>query len=148
MASYGYSYGLKLMDETLLNQAGFTVMATLKVPIFAWGEGYLKIKSAKKEYEMAQGELERLSDMMELERAKNSYAVSEAALQVRLAESSLKSAETNLKVCRDQYELGMETLVNVLEAQTQWSKCSSDYIEALADYKLSCTKYLKSIGRL
>lgn len=148
MASYGYSYGLKLMGETLLNQAGFTVMATLKVPIFAWGEGYLKIKSAKKEYEMARSELERLSGMMELERAKNSYAVSEAALQVRLAESSLKSAETNLKVCRDQYELGMETLVNVLEAQTQWSKCSSDYIEALADYKLSCTKYLKSIGRL
>ena len=148
MASYGYSYGLKLMGETLLNQAGFTVMATLKVPIFAWGEGYLKIKSAKKEYEMARSELERLSGMMELERTKNSYAVSEAALQVRLAESSLKSAETNLKVCRDQYELGMETLVNVLEAQTQWSKCSSDYIEALADYKLSCTKYLKSIGRL
>ena len=148
MASYGYSYGLKLMGETLLNQAGFTVMATIKVPIFAWGEGYLKIKSAKKEYEMARSELERLSGMMELERAKNSYAVSEAALQVRLAESSLKSAETNLKVCRDQYELGMETLVNVLEAQTQWSKCSSDYIEALADYKLSCTKYLKSIGRL
>ena len=148
MASYGYSYGLKLMGETLLNQAGFTVMATIKVPIFAWGEGYLKIKSAKKEYEMALSELERLSGMMELERAKNSYAVSEAALQVRLAESSLKSAETNLKVCRDQYELGMETLVNVLEAQTQWSKCSSDYIEALADYKLSCTKYLKSIGRL
>ena len=44
MASYGYSYGLKLMGETLLNQAGFTVMATLKVPIFAWGEGYLKIE--------------------------------------------------------------------------------------------------------
>ena len=148
MASYGYSYGLKLMDETLLNQAGFTVMATLKVPIFAWGEGYLKIKSAKKEYEMAQNELERLSDMMELEKAKNSYAVSEAALQVRLAESSLRSAENNLKVCRDQYELGMETIVNVLEAQSQWNKCSCDYISAVADYKLSCTKYLKSIGRL
>ena len=148
MASYGYSYGLKLMDETLLNQAGFTVMATLKVPIFAWGEGYLKIKSAKKEYEMAQNELERLSGMMELEKAKNSYAVSEAALQVRLAESSLRSAENNLKVCRDQYELGMETIVNVLEAQSQWNKCSCDYISAVADYKLSCTKYLKSIGRL
>ena len=148
MASYGYSYGLKLMDETLLNHAGFTVMATLKVPIFAWGEGYLKIKSAKKEYEMAQNELERLSGMMELEKAKNSYAVSEAALQVRLAESSLRSAENNLKVCRDQYELGMETIVNVLEAQSQWNKCSCDYISAVADYKLSCTKYLKSIGRL
>ena len=85
---------------------------------------------------------------MELERAKNSYAVSEAALQVRLAESSLKSAETNLKVCRDQYELGMETLVNVLEAQTQWSKCRTEWIEAVADYRLACTNYLKSIGKL
>ena len=122
------------MGETLLNQAGFTVMATLKVPIFAWGEGYLKIKSAKKEYEMARSELERLSGMMELERAKNSYAVSEAALQVRLAESSLKSAETNLKVCRDQYELGMETLVNVLEAQTIFIRNKT--ASMICDYRL------------
>ena len=42
----------------------------------------------------------------------------------------------------------METLVYVIEAQTQWSKCSSDWIEAVADYRLACTKYLKSIGRL
>ena len=148
MASYGYSYGLKLQDEVLLNQAGFTVMATLKVPIFAWGEGWLKIQSAKKEHEMALEELERLEGLMELERTRNEYAVSEAALQVNLAKSSLESAETNLKVCRDQYELGMETLVNVLEAQTQWSQCSTAWIEAVTDYRLACTKYLKSIGKL
>ncbi|HIZ86894.1 MAG TPA: TolC family protein [Candidatus Coprenecus pullistercoris] len=147
-ASYGYTYGLKLQDEVLLNQTGFTVMATLKVPIFAWGEGYLKVQSAKKEYEMALSELGRLEGLMELEAAQSRYAVSEAALKVSMARSSLKSAETNLKVCRDQYELGMEPLVNVLEAQTQWSKCSSDYIEAVADYRLSYVKYLKSIGKL
>lgn len=148
MASYGYSHGIKLQDEILLNQEGFTVMATLKIPIFAWGEGYLKIKSAKKEHEMALVELERLEGLMELEKTKNEYEMSEAALRISMAESALKSAENNLKVCRDQYELGMETLVNVLEAQTQWSKCSSDYIEAVADYKLARTKYLKSTGNL
>ena len=148
MASYGYSYGLKLMGETLLNQAGFTVMATLKVPIFAWGEGWLKVQSAKKEHEMAVTELEQLSGLMELEIAQARYAVSEAALRVSMAETSLESAETNLKVCRDQYELGMETLVNVLEAQTQWSQCSSGLVEAVADYKLACTKYLKATGNL
>lgn len=147
-ASYGYSYGIKLQDEVLLNQEGFTVMATLKIPIFAWGEGYLKVKAAQKEHEMAVGELERLEGLMELEKAKYRYGMSEAALRISMAESALKSAENNLKVSRDQYELGIETLVNVLEAQTQWSKCNSDYIEAVADYKLSCTKYLKSIGKL
>lgn len=148
MASYGYTYGLKLQDEVLLNQAGFTVMATLRVPIFAWGEGWLKVQSAKKEHEMAVTELEQLSGLMELEMAKCRYAVTEAALQAQMARTSLESAETNLKVCRDQYELGMETLVNVLEAQTQWSQCSSAWIEAVADYRLAYTKYLKSIGRL
>ena len=136
------------MGETLLNQAGFTVMATLKVPIFAWGEGWLKVQSAKKEHEMAVTELEQLSGLMELEIAQARYAVSEAALRVSMAETSLESAETNLKVCRDQYELGMETLVNVLEAQTQWSQCSSGLVEAVADYKLACTKYLKATGNL
>lgn len=148
MASYGYSYGLKLQDDVLLNQAGFTVMATLKVPIFAWGEGYLKVKSAKKEHEMAMEEMDRLSGLMELEMTKDRYAVSEVALQVQMAKAALESAETNLKVCSDQYELGMETLVNVLEAQTQWSKCRSEWIEAVADYRLSLSKYMKSTGRL
>ena len=148
MASYGYTYGLKLQDEVLLNQAGFTVMATLRVPIFAWGEGWLKVQSAKKEHEMAVTELEQLSGLMELEMAKCRYAVTEAALQAQMARTSLESAETNLKVCRDQYELGMETLVNVLEAQTQWSQCSSSWIEAVADYRLACTRYLKAIGKL
>ena len=148
MASYGYSYGLKLQDEVLLNQDGFTVMATLKVPIFAWGEGWLKVQSAKKEHEAALEELERLEGLMELERARNRYAVTEAALQVSLARSSMESAELNLKVSRDQFATGMETLVNVLEAQTQWSKCRSEWIEAVADYRLACTKYLKSVGSL
>ncbi len=148
VASYGYSHGLKLQDEVILNQDGFTVMATLKVPIFAWGEGYLKVQSAKKEHEMALEELDRLAGLMELERAQNLFAVSDAALQASMTRSALESAEKNLKVCRDQYELGLETLVNVLEAQTQWSKCNCDWIEAVADYKLTCTKYLKSIGKL
>lgn len=148
MAGYGYTYGLRLQDEVLLNQSGFTVMATLKVPIFAWGEGSLKIRSARKEHEMAMEELDRLSGLMELERTQNMYAVSEAALQVCMARTALESAATNLRVCSDRYETGMETLVNVLESQTQWHQCGCSYIEAVAEYKLACTRYLKSIGKL
>ena len=148
MAGYGYSYGLKLQEETLLNKAGFSIMATLRIPIFAWGEGYLKVQSAKKEHEMALEELQRLERLKELEITKNRYAVTEAALQAEMTRTALKSAEDNLKVCRDQYELGMETLVNVLEAQTQWYKCSSDWISAVTEYRLSCSRYLQSIGKL
>ena len=148
MASYGYSNGLKLMDEKLLNSDSFSAIASLKIPIFSWGEGAYKIKSAKKEYEISMVEKEKLAEMMSLEQAKYKFAVTDAQYLVDLTKSSLKNAESNLKVSKDQYELGMETLPNVLEAQTQWQKATSDYIEAIAEYRLSFTKYLKSIGQL
>ncbi len=157
MANYGYIRGLdfnvyaqgtKLMNQLLLDNDGFQAMASVKIPLFAWGEGYFKVKSAKKEKEISINELKRLEELMELEHAKYRFALTDARLQVELTQISLENAETNLKVSKDQYEVGMETLVNVLEAQTQWSKAKSDYIEAVAEYKLSYTKYLKSIGEL
>jgi outer membrane protein TolC len=147
-ANYGYYYGLKINNDILLNQDSFSAMASVKIPIFAFGEGVHKIKAAELERDMKINEKERLADMMELEEAKYRFAFSDAKLEVELTKSALKNAEVCLKVSKDQYELGMETLANVLEAQTQWNKANSDYIEAVSKYKLSYTKYLKAIGEL
>lgn len=147
-ANYGYYYGLKVNDEILLNQDSFSAMASVKIPIFAFGEGTHKVKAAEIERDMKINEKEKLADMMELEEAKYRFEFTDAKLQVELTKSALKNAEICLKVSKDQYELGMETLANVLEAQTQWNKANSDYIEAVSEYKLSYTKYLKAVGEL
>lgn len=148
MANYGYRYGVKLFNSPLLDNDGFSALASVKIPIFAWGEGYFKVKSAEKERDMAIQETRQLEEMMELEKTKYQLAVTDAQLQVDLTRSSLESAEMNLKTSQDQYDVGMETLVNVLESQTQWHKAKSDYIEAVAEYKLSYTKFLKAVGQL
>ena len=49
---------------------------------------------------------------------------------------------------RDQYEVGMENLTNLLEAQAQWQQAWSDWVDAKASLKLSETEYLKAIGKL
>lgn len=148
MASYGYSYGIRLQGDPLLDQGGFGLVASVKIPIFAWGEGYFKIKSARKEHSMALSELRRMEELMVLEKSKNEFALSEAAMLVEMTGSALENAECNLRICQDQYETGMETAANVLQAQTQWHKCKSDHIKAVAEQRLAYTQYLKSIGKL
>lgn len=149
MANYGYYYGLKVNNsDPIMNQDRFAALASVKIPIFAFGEGVHKVKAAELERDMKINEKEKLSEMMELEQAKYRYAFADAQLQVELTRSALENAKRCLKVSKDQYELGMETLANVLEAQTQWNKANSDYIEAVAEYKLSYVKYLKAVGEL
>lgn len=148
MAGYGYVHGLQFCGEPLANSGGFSALVSLKIPIFAWGKGYLKLQSAKKDYEIAVNELERIGEEMQLEKVRNEYAVTEAVLQVDMSKTALEDAENNLRIAKDRYALGMETLVYVLEAQTQWNRSNCDYIEAVANYKLACTEYLKSVGEL
>ena len=57
-------------------------------------------------------------------------------------------AEENLKITTNQYEVGMENLTNLLEAQAQWQQAWSDWVEAKTQLKLSETEYLQSIGLL
>ena len=65
-----------------------------------------------------------------------------------MARNALKEAEENLKISQDQFQVGMENLTALLEAQAQWQKAWSDWIEAKAELRVNETYYLKSTGRL
>ena len=126
----------------------FSAMASVEIPIFNWGEGRNKVRIAKAEEEMSRLNKEKLGEMMRLEIAGNRFKLTDAQTRVGLTESALKQAEENLKVSRDQYEVGMENLTNLLEAQAQWQQAWSDWVDAKASLKLSETEYLKAIGKL
>ena len=81
---------------------------------------------------------------MQLEVARARYNVEDAATRVRLTQRSLSQAEENLQVSKNRFEVGMETLTNYMEAQAQWQKAWSDWIEAKAELRVNETYYLKS----
>lgn len=146
-ASYGYSDGLKLNGESDA-MASFVAMASLKVPIYHWGEGRNKVKAMKAEEEMAKLQKEETAQLMQLEVAKSRFNVEDAATRVKLTRKSLTQAEENLQVGKNRFEVGMETITNYMEAQAQWQKAWSDWIDARAELRLSETYYLKATGRL
>ena len=147
MAGYSYGGGLKLNGDNS-NSASFSALASVQIPIFNWGEGRNKVRVAKAEEEIARLNKERMSEMMQLEISGNRFKLSDAQTRVNLTRSALAQAEENLKVSRDQYDVGMESLTNLLEAQAQWQQAWSDWVDAKAALKVCETEYLKSLGKL
>lgn len=146
-AGYGYGGGLKLNGDDEAS-ATFTAMAGVKIPVFHWGEGKNKIRSARMEEEISRLNLEKSSDLMELEIVSSRFSVRDAQTRVVMARNALAQASENLKTSTDQYQVGMEDLTSLLEAQAQWQQMWSQWIDAKASLHLSEASYLKAIGKL
>jgi Outer membrane protein len=147
-ARYGYNHGLELNGHSLLDKASFSAVVSISIPIFHWGEGRNKVRAAQIEKRIAESRREDVAEMLSLELAQALNNYEESQLEVTLTTRSLAQAEENLKVSRDHYDAGMETLADHLEAQTIWQKALADLTNAKASLKMSETKYLKAAGRL
>lgn len=146
-ASYGYTDGMALNGESD-GMSSFMAVVSLKVPVFHWSEGRNKIKSARSEQTISELKRADMIQLMQLETARARFNVEDAASRVEMTRKSLLQAEENLTVSKNRYEVGMENLTNYMEAQAQWQKAWSDWIDAKSELRLSETQYLKATGRL
>jgi outer membrane protein TolC len=71
-----------------------------------------------------------------------------AKQQVVVNESTLKSADENLRVSRDRYEEGEGTNTEVLDAQTLRTQAYSNYYRSIYDSVLAEMKLRRAIGTL
>ena len=72
----------------------------------------------------------------------------EAVLERSLAETSVTSAEENLRSSRLQYEHGVETLSDYLEAQTLWLQANETLIDARNNCYVKLLEYQKATGSI
>ncbi|MDR0368824.1 MAG: TolC family protein [Bacteroidales bacterium] len=147
MAGYNYMGKMSMGDISIrMKEPMPLVMVSLSIPIFHFGEGAKKIKSAKIARDIQQQELNKNSKLLSIEIQYAKRNLEDAFLLIGTAETALKQAEANLKRSQDNYETGMGTLLDVLDAQTQWQEAHSNAIEARVEYKLKEIDYLKAIG--
>lgn len=146
-AGYGYSGGLSLNGTSEAN-ASFTAMAAVGIPLFHWGEGRNKVRSARMDEEMSRLQLEKMSELMQLEVAAARLNIKDAVSRINMTHNALLQASENLRISKDQYDVGMESIANLLEAQAQWQESWAQWIDAKTMLRLNETEYLKSIGKL
>lgn len=146
-AGYNHIGGIKFSGTDFKNSS-LSMLASVKIPLFHWGEGMKKISSAKIDKEMSALELEKNIQLLQLEAEQSRLNLHLAWERIKMNETALEQAEENLRVVRDNYEVGMETVNELLIAQTNWQQAFSELIDSRTDFKMRETEWLKTTGRL
>lgn len=146
-ASYSHIGGIEITG-TDFDNTGFNVIASLKIPLFHWGQGMQKIKVARLEKEMKELELTKYRKLMQLEAEQARLNLELAGERIQLSKEALEQAAENLRISRDNYEVGMGTITDLLIAQTQWQHAFTEVIDAKTDFRIKETDWLKATGRL
>lgn len=146
-AGYNQIGGIEMSGKDFDNTS-FNVFASVKIPIFHWGEGLQKIKSAKLDKEVKQLELDKYRQLMQLEAEQAKLNLIQANERIVMGRKAIEQAAENLRVNRDNFEFGMTTIDEVLLAQTQWLQAYTDVIDAQADLRIKETNWLLITGEL
>lgn len=149
MAGYSYLGNMEMGGISMrMNRPSALVMLSVNIPLFNFGEGVKKIRNAKISREIQQEELNKNSSLLtiEIEHAKRN--LQDASLLIMTAESALAEAEASLRSIRDNYEVGMGTLLDLLDAQTQWQEAYNNSIDARVEHKINEIEFLRVTGRL
>lgn len=124
------------------------IMASVNIPLFHWGEGAKKVKKAKIELQNYRLDLERNTRLLSIEARQAVQNLTDGYNLVQTAKIGCRQADENLRVMKNRYDASMCSLTDLLDAQSQWQQAQSNHIEALTQYKIYETEYLRTTGRL
>jgi len=147
LAGYNYLYGLKVNDHQLLDGGNFGALLNVSIPLYHFGEGRNKVRAAQMEAEQARVEQQDLMEQMQLEATREGNNLDEALLELDITAHSLAQAAENLRAAQKSYAAGMETLSNLLEAQTLYQQSLARQVEARCQVSLSAARYRKATGQ-
>lgn len=148
MGGVSYSNGAELAGKRLIDGTSASIAIGVKIPLFSFGENTSKVRSAKSKQIIARLEQEDLNEKMMLEQQQALNNLEEAEKIVTFTTSALSQAEENMRLSKQQYEVGTETLSDYLEAQALWQNSYASKVDAICQYNLAWIKYQKSKGEL
>ncbi len=146
--NYSYMNGMKISGDRVLDNGYFSVLLNVSIPLYHFGECTNRVKAAKAKLVQTQLQREDLDEALLLELSLSENNLDEAVLETELTERSLTQAAENMRVSRSQYDAGLETLSDHLEAQALWQQAYGTYVEAQCNQYLAYVEYLKASGLL
>lgn len=147
-ATYSYANGGELAGKKLINNGSASVGVVVKMPLDLFGGGTNKVRSAKAAYQIAQMEQQDFDEQMQLEWAQCKNIFDEAQTEVCLCQTALEQAAENMRLSKQQYEVGFEPLSDYLETQASWQQCSANLVNARCQMQLAQVRLLKAAGNL
>lgn len=134
----GYAYSNLWLDKNSTNGTAFFI---LKIPITNWWETSHKIRQHNHMIQQAENKEQQLREQMELQTLQAWNNVNEATEQIAIATASISSATENLRLTQLNYNAGLTTITDLLEAQTLYTKAQNDYTDSLIAYRINLRRY-------
>lgn len=123
----------------------YAVYAKVSVPIFEWGKRRSEKRVSSFRIGMAEDNLNKVVDRVELEVSVARKALSQAIERVRLSESSLSKAEENEAKAVERYNEGKVSVVEVIDAQTYRQTSQVNYVQAKAAAQGHYSELIKAL---
>ena len=123
----------------------YAVYAKVSVPIFEWGKRRSEKRVSSFRIGMAEDNLNKVVDRVELEVSVARKALSQAIERVRLSESSLAKAEENEAKAIERYNEGKVSVVEVIDAQTYRQTSQVNYVQAKAAAQGHYSELIKAL---
>ena len=124
----------------------YAVYAKVSVPIFEWGKRRSEKRVSSFRIGMAEDNLNKVVDRVELEVSVARKALSQAIERVRLSESSLAKAEENEAKAVERYNEGKVSVVEVIDAQTYRQTSQVNYVQAKAAAQGHYSELIKALN--
>lgn len=123
----------------------YAVYAKVSVPIFEWGKRRSEKRVSSFRIGIAEDNLNKVVDRVELEVSVARKALSQAIERVRLSESSLAKAEENEAKAVERYNEGKVSVVEVIDAQTYRQTSQVNYVQAKAAAQGHYSELIKAL---
>ena len=123
----------------------YAVYAKVSVPIFEWGKRRSEKRVSSFRIGMAEDNLNKVVDRVELEVSVARKALSQAIDRVRLSVSSLAKAEENEAKAVERYNEGKVSVVEVIDAQTYRQTSQVNYVQAKAAAQGHYSELIKAL---
>lgn len=123
----------------------YAVYAKVSVPIFEWGKRRSEKRVSSFRIGMAEDNLNKVVNRVELEVSVARKALSQAIERVRLSESSLAKAEENETKAVERYNEGKVSVVEVIDAQTYRQTSQVNYVQAKAAAQGHYSELIKAL---
>lgn len=123
---------------------GFSVGATVTIPLWHWGRDYNHYRATKATTNAQRMMLEDLEEKVQLQVSQAQYSFGEAQKTYRMTLDNMASAEENLRSAQLGYQEGVLTTDDVIAAQTAWLAANSEKIDAQIAIRL-CDVYLSKV---
>lgn len=124
-----------------------SIQLGVNIPITGWWGGSYAMKRRELELKTAQNELEEFSEQLQIEMQDKWNNLTAAHRKMEIEKLGIKQSEENLYLTKMYYEAGMNTISDLMEAETERKEAGDRYVAAYGNFCTARCAYLISTGR-